>query len=129
MATKQTAEEGTIVRVPLHTVILSRGGKRVIPLIDKPFPFTQKEIDDIESVNKGALRAPNHEGKEEVAEPADADRMAVENNREPARDTRTPAQKKKDEENAKKEANKPKPAAKTTAAKPAADAADKDAEI
>ena len=105
MAKSQSNEEGTIVRVPLHTIILSRNGKRVIPQINEPFAFTQKEIDDINSVNKGALRAPHFEGTQQVAEPLDADRIAAEQNREPARDNRTPAQKKKDEEQAKKEAS------------------------
>lgn len=98
--------EGTLLRVPVHTVILYRNGKQVIPEIGKGFKFTQEEIDAVMSANAGALRAPVSETVTDLGEAQDASRMAAVSDREPARDTRTPAQKKKDEDHAKAEAAK-----------------------
>lgn len=98
--------EGTLLRVPVHTVILYRNGKQVIPEIGKGFKFTQDEVDEVLAANAGALRAPVSETTTELGEAQDASRMAAVTDREPARDTRTPAQKKRDEDHAKAEAAK-----------------------
>lgn len=68
-ASGATAEKkaATIIRIPLHTIIVVRGEKQIVPPIGKPFPFTADEVASIQKANKGALRKPINEGAEEVS--------------------------------------------------------------
>lgn len=52
--------------IPLHTVMIGREGKTIIPTIGKVFDFTKAEVDEITEVNKTALREPINESGEEV---------------------------------------------------------------
>ena len=44
--------------IPVHTVILHRDGKQVVPPLGQPFDFTKEEIADIDRLLPGAVREP-----------------------------------------------------------------------
>jgi len=44
------------IRIPVHTIVVTREGKRVSPTIGQPFEFSVEEIAEINAVAKGALR-------------------------------------------------------------------------
>lgn len=59
-------------RIPLQSITVMRDGKLVTPEVGKPFPFTGKELLDIERVNPDAVRKPIDESVEadgEVVKP------------------------------------------------------------
>lgn len=63
------------LRIPTHTIILHRDGKRVVVRPAKegqkiePFPFTDAEIKDITASSPTALRKPINEEANVVVEP------------------------------------------------------------
>lgn len=59
-------------RIPLQSITVMRDGKLVTPEVGKPFPFTGKELLDIERVNPDAVRKPIDESTEADAEVAKA---------------------------------------------------------
>lgn len=44
------------IRIPSHTVVVTREGKRVTPKIGQPFEFTAEEVKEITAVSKDCLR-------------------------------------------------------------------------
>jgi hypothetical protein len=48
--------------VPVHTVVLYRDGKQVIPQVGIAFSFTEKEVAEIKKSAPMALREPVNEG-------------------------------------------------------------------
>lgn len=55
-------------RIPTQSIILRRGGERIVPKIGQVFDFTQEELDDIMKVNPKAVRKVINEDPSAVAE-------------------------------------------------------------
>lgn len=43
-------------KIPVHTIVVQRDGKTVIPAVGKPFDFTDAEIADVRAVDPKAFR-------------------------------------------------------------------------
>jgi len=48
--------------VPVESVVVVRGGKRVTPLLNKPFDFTDSEVRSLREQRPEAIREPVNEG-------------------------------------------------------------------
>ena len=65
------------IRIPTHTIVVTREGKRVSPKIGEPFEFTADEVKEISAVSKDALRKVERVVEDDDATGTDLEALTV----------------------------------------------------